>query len=44
MTREDRARLHERFADWLDNEASEPPVELDEVVGHHLERAVEGER
>jgi len=44
MTREDRASLHERFADWLENEASQPPVELDEVVGHHLERAVEERR
>ena len=44
MTRWDRARLHERFADWLDNEASEPPPELDEIAGYHLEQAVEERR
>ncbi len=44
ITREDRARLHERFADWLENEASEPPPELDEIVGHHLLQAVEQRR
>jgi DNA-binding SARP family transcriptional activator/tetratricopeptide (TPR) repeat protein len=44
MTREDRARLHERFADWMENEATEPPAELDEVVGYHLQQAVEHRR
>jgi DNA-binding SARP family transcriptional activator/tetratricopeptide (TPR) repeat protein len=39
MTRSDRARLHERFANWLENEASEPPPELDEIAGYHLEQA-----
>lgn len=43
MTREDRARLHERFADWLESDRSAPP-ELDEVVGYHLEQAVEHRR
>ena len=32
-----RAELHERFADWLDERGG--LVELDEVVGHHLEQA-----
>jgi DNA-binding SARP family transcriptional activator len=44
MTREDRARLHERFADWLAGAASETPPELDEIVGYHLEQAVEQRR
>ena len=33
-----RAHLHERFADWLDERAEEL-VELDEIVGYHLEQA-----
>jgi DNA-binding SARP family transcriptional activator len=44
MTREDRARLHQRFADWLRDEARERPPELDEMLGYHLERAVEQQR
>jgi len=44
MTREDRARLHERFADWLETEASDQPPELDEIVGYHLEQAIEHRR
>jgi tetratricopeptide (TPR) repeat protein len=40
----DRARLHERFADWLETEASEPPPELDEIAGYHLEQSVEQRR
>jgi class 3 adenylate cyclase/tetratricopeptide (TPR) repeat protein len=33
-----RAELHERFADWLDERASDL-VEQDEIVGYHLEQA-----
>ena len=33
-----RAELHERFADWLD--ARGEIVELDEIVGYHVEQAV----
>jgi class 3 adenylate cyclase len=33
-----RARLHERFADWLQLRAPEL-VELDEIVGYHLEQS-----
>jgi DNA-binding SARP family transcriptional activator/tetratricopeptide (TPR) repeat protein len=44
MTREDRARLHERFADWLETDSSDPPPELDEIVGYHLEQAIEHRR
>ena len=34
-----RAELHERFASWLEERAQDL-VELDEVLGHHLEQAV----
>jgi class 3 adenylate cyclase/tetratricopeptide (TPR) repeat protein len=33
-----RGELHERFADWLDKRGG--VVELDEIVGYHLEHAV----
>jgi tetratricopeptide (TPR) repeat protein len=33
-----RAELHERFADWLDEHGTDL-VELDEIVGYHLEQA-----
>jgi class 3 adenylate cyclase/tetratricopeptide (TPR) repeat protein len=33
-----RAELHERFALWLEDRAAEL-VELDEILGHHLEQA-----
>lgn len=42
-TREDRAALHEGFAEWLRDEAPERPVALDEILGYHLEQAI-GER
>ncbi len=35
LSKADRARLHERFADWLDGEPNAP----DEIVGYHLEQA-----
>ena len=34
-----RAELHERFAAWLEEQGSEL-VELDEILGYHLEQAV----
>ena len=34
-----RAGLHQRFADWLDKRAGDL-VEIDELVGYHLEQAV----
>jgi class 3 adenylate cyclase/tetratricopeptide (TPR) repeat protein len=34
-----RAELHERFADWLEQRGEEL-VELDEILGYHLEQAV----
>ena len=33
-----RADMHERFADWLEDRATDL-VELDEILGHHLEQA-----
>ena len=35
LPKADRARLHERHADWLDGEQDAP----DEIVGYHLEQA-----
>jgi tetratricopeptide (TPR) repeat protein len=43
MTREDRARLHQRFGDWLAS-APDAPAELNEIVGYHLEQAVSHRR
>src|SRR5262249_6727538 len=37
-----RAELHERFADWLASHSE--LVELDEIVGYHLEQAVRHRR
>jgi DNA-binding SARP family transcriptional activator/tetratricopeptide (TPR) repeat protein len=34
-----RARLHERFADWLEQFYRQRPSEVEEVVGYHLEQA-----
>jgi tetratricopeptide (TPR) repeat protein len=39
MPKELRARLHERFADWLTEHPAAFPV-VDELLGYHLERAV----
>ena len=38
LPKSERAELHERFADWLDGHVE--LVELDEIVGYHLEQAV----
>ncbi len=38
LPKKTRADLHERFAGWLD-EVGGDLVELDEIVGHHLEQA-----
>jgi class 3 adenylate cyclase/tetratricopeptide (TPR) repeat protein len=38
LPKETRAELHERFADWLNANAHEL-IELDEIVGYHLEQA-----
>jgi class 3 adenylate cyclase/tetratricopeptide (TPR) repeat protein len=38
LPKETRAELHERFADWLERHGQEL-IELDEVLGYHLEQA-----
>ncbi|MGH2704902.1 MAG: BTAD domain-containing putative transcriptional regulator [Actinomycetota bacterium] len=44
MAREDRADLHERYADWLERRTGAPPPELDALLGYHLGGAVEERR
>jgi tetratricopeptide (TPR) repeat protein len=39
-TREDRATLHERFAEWLRAQPPKQIPSLDEQLGYHLEQAV----
>ena len=39
MAREDRADLHERFADWLKDGSQDRSPELDEILRYHLEQA-----
>jgi class 3 adenylate cyclase/tetratricopeptide (TPR) repeat protein len=39
MPKEQRADLHERFADWLAEAAGERIAEYEEILGHHLEQA-----
>jgi class 3 adenylate cyclase/tetratricopeptide (TPR) repeat protein len=38
LPKSERAELHERFAEWLDEHGADL-VELDEIVGYHLEQA-----
>ena len=40
LTKDVRADLHARFADWLAGAAGRRARELDEVLGYHLERSV----
>jgi len=44
MTREDRARLHERVANWLERESPDPPRGLGEILRYHHHRADEHRR
>ena len=39
IPKETRADLHEQFAGWIRTNAGEHVVELDEIVGYHLEQA-----
>ena len=39
MPKEQRAELHERFAEWLAGAAGERIAEYEEILGHHLEQA-----
>jgi class 3 adenylate cyclase/tetratricopeptide (TPR) repeat protein len=38
-TKELRADLHERFADWLEQRAADRLTEFEEILGYHLEEA-----
>jgi hypothetical protein len=44
ITREDRAALHERFAEWLGRTSPDSTPDLHEVLGYHLEQAVDHRR
>ena len=44
IAREDRAALHERFAEWLGRTSPDSTPELHEVLGHHLEQAMDDRR
>jgi DNA-binding SARP family transcriptional activator len=44
IAREDRAALHERFADWLGHTTPDSTPELREVLGHHLDQAMDDRR
>ena len=39
MPKEQRAELHERFAEWLERAAGERLPEYEEILAHHLEQA-----
>ena len=39
MSKAERARLHERYAHWLEELPAERLRQLDEVIGYHLEQA-----
>ena len=39
LSKRERAELHERYADWLEETATERVVDPDEVIGYHLEQA-----
>ncbi|MEO8247350.1 MAG: adenylate/guanylate cyclase domain-containing protein [Chloroflexota bacterium] len=40
LPKEERASLHERFANWLERRAGERLAEYEEIVGYHLEQAI----
>jgi DNA-binding SARP family transcriptional activator len=44
IAREDRAALHERFAEWLAHTSSDSTPALDEVLGYHLDQAMDDRR
>ena len=44
IAREDRAALHERFADWLGRTSPHSTPEFHEVLGYHLEQAMDHRR
>jgi predicted ATPase len=44
IAREDRAALHERFADWLSRTLPDSTPELHQMLGYHLEQAMDDRR
>ncbi|MGH2812781.1 MAG: ATP-binding protein, partial [Actinomycetota bacterium] len=44
IAREDRAALHERFADWLSRTSPDSTPELHEMLGYHLKQAMDDRR
>jgi hypothetical protein len=44
IAREDRAALHERFADWLGRTSPHSTPEFHEVLGYHLKQAMDHRR
>ncbi len=44
LPKRSRAALHESFAKWLERRTGERSEEYDEIIGHHLERAIEYRR
>jgi DNA-binding SARP family transcriptional activator len=44
IAREDRAALHERFAEWLARTAPDSTPDLHEVLGYHLDQAMDHRR
>jgi predicted ATPase len=44
IAREDRAALHERFAEWLGDASHDVTPELRDVLGYHLEQAMDHRR
>ena len=39
ITKDDRAELHERLADWLEQRYPQRMIEIEAILGYHLERA-----
>jgi predicted ATPase len=44
IAREDRAAMHERFAEWLGRASPDSTPELGDVLGYHLEQAMDHRR
>jgi predicted ATPase len=44
IAHEDRGALHERFAEWLGRTLPDSTPELHEVLGYHLEQALDHRR
>jgi predicted ATPase len=44
IAREDRAAMHERFAGWLGHASPDSTPELRDVLGYHLEQAIDHRR